>query len=321
MFDFSCYSYYHLLLVGTRSFMNKILKFIDFWLVAPYLLILVLSYVVILSGNPALAHQQLFFDLIGLAIVIVVGQIDLGSIRHGRWFIYFIIIGLLILVSFLSENVRGSRRWIDIGYFSLQPSEFAQISIVVLLSHYLGRFESTQLSLKHILFSFLLILPTIFLVFKQPDLGTALTVLALWVGLLFSSGLNVLILGLLGGLGVMSLPVVWRFMQDYQRDRITVFFNPQADPLGAGYNVLQAIIAVGSGGLLGRGFGRGTQSHLRFLPEQHTDFIFATFSEEWGLFGVTILFLLYAWLLGKIFRISMKAECRFEMLLAMGVAY
>lgn len=301
--------------------MNKILKSIDFWLVVPYVLILVLSYVVILSGNPALAHQQLFFDVIGLVIVLVVGQFDVGSIRRGRWLIYFIILGLLILVSFLSENIRGSRRWIDIGYFSLQPSEFAKISIVILLSHFLGRLESKQISFKHIIVSFLMILPTIILVFKQPDLGTAMTVLALWVGLLFSSGLNIFILGLLSGFGVLSLPVVWRFMQDYQKERITVFLNPQSDPLGAGYNVLQAIIAVGSGGLVGRGFGRGTQSHLRFLPEQHTDFIFATFSEEWGLLGVTILFLLYAWLLGKILRIAMNAGSRFEMLLALGIAY
>lgn len=280
------------------------------------ILLSVLSITVIYSSSPQLAVSQAIFCIIGLAIYLGLSKFDYRSIISLIKPFYFIIIVLLLIVLFLGFETRGSVRWISLGFFNLQPSEFAKIALILGLASFWSKSEA---SWRNILKSFLILLPIGGLVFEQPDLGTALTLGFIWVGMLVASNISLIKISLMSMVGMLLLPVSWFLLRDYQKQRVLSFIFPNYDPLGAGYNVIQSMIAVGSGQFFGRGLGRGTQSRLQFLPEFRTDFIFASITEELGMIGSLIVLSLYATIFFSAFRLLGKIKDRFGELVVIGV--
>jgi len=271
---------------------------IDPWLLLTYLFSASLSLVVLTSIVPSHVYQQAIMFGIALVIFIYLSSQDNAVFKTFAPFAYLLSLLLLLITYFFGSSVRGSLRWIAIGSFQLQASEVVKPFLVLAFAFFLKQFPIK--TFKNILINFLLFsLPT-FLIFKQPDLGTALSVSMIWITQLFVSGLSYFMIG--GGLVTCGffLEYLPKILHDYQLKRIRTFIDPFSDPLGSGYNVIQSIIAVGSGGFWGRGLGHGTQSHLRFLPERHTDFVFASLAEELGIIGS---FLVLACLAGLLYRL------------------
>ncbi len=279
-------------------------------------LLISIGVLVIYSSSPELAFQQLLYAVFGVILFLFVTQLDLHSMVNFIKPLYIITILLLITVYILGIETRGSLRWIPLGFFNVQPSEFAKAVLILQL----GLFWNKHIpNWTNIFKSFLWTSPFTLLIFKQPDLGSALTLLAIWIGMLFASKISfkkVLILVLIAAV---VIPSSWAFLHDYQRQRITGFLQPGSDPLGRGYNLIQSMIAVGSGQLLGMGLGRGTQSRLQFLPEFRTDFIFASIAEEMGFVGSLIILSIYLFLLMMCLRLASQADDRFYYLIIIGV--
>ncbi|MBI4036804.1 rod shape-determining protein RodA [Candidatus Daviesbacteria bacterium] len=297
--------------------MSKNFSFLpDLLITLPVILLLSLGILVIFSSDTQLAVQQLIFAIIGLLLYWFLSLIDFELYHHIVKYLYFAILSLLILLFLWGVETRGSVRWIPLGLFQFQPSEFAKPVLILFLAKFWSNRPS---SWKNILLSIVLILPIAGLVFKQPDLGTALTLMAIWLVMLIGANISLLKLALMGVISAIITPIIWFFMQDYQKTRLLSFLSPNYDPLGAGYNAVQSMIAVGSGEMMGRGLGRGTQSRLQFLPEFRTDFIFASIAEEFGFFGSMIVLVLYGMLVGRIFKILGTTSNRFNNLLVMGV--
>lgn len=249
---------------------------------------------VIYSSSKELSIFQLLFALIGVILFFLVSQFDYRIFKNIRFPLLFLILIMLIIVEILGIETRGSVRWIPLGVFNIQPSEFAKPVLII----FLASFWSDKISSwRNIVKSFLWAAPLIFLVFKQPDLGSAMTLVSIWLGLLLVSGISIRKILSLSLLILFLTPLSWNFLQDYQKERVIGFLTPGIDPLGRGYNLIQSTIAVGSGQIFGRGLGRGTQSRLQFLPEFRTDFIFASISEEMGFVGSMLIILLYFLLL------------------------
>lgn len=241
--------------------------------------------------------QQLLYLILGFILLFVFSTIDPVLLW---WFApYGYVVGIvLLMLSYLGPNIRGATRWIVIGGAQLQPSELAKPLFLLAFAYLMTKYSPRQL--KFLPLHIVLFIVPFLLVFKQPDLGSGLVYASSWIAMLLAGGLPIVILIAAVGLGVLLAPLGWSHLLPYQKDRIFTFLNPALDPKGAGYNALQAMIAVGSGQLIGRGLGRGTQSQLRFLPEHHTDFIFATLIEELGFIGGIVLFILYILLLLRI---------------------
>ena len=253
----------------------------------------------LLTINQAFFVQQVVFLIVG--IMLLVG----ASLLHPAilwWLAPLGYVGSLIflVITYLGPNVRGSHRWIVVAGQQLQPSEFVKPLLLLFFTWAITRFPPRQL--KYIPLHIVLFLVPFLLVLKQPDLGTSVVYASFWLAMMLAGGLSLPLVIVCAVVFVFALPGVWNLLAPYQRDRITTFLSPGHDPAGAGYNALQAMIAVGSGQLFGRGLGRGTQSHLRFLPEHHTDFIFATLVEELGFVGGTLLIAGYAYLLWRVIR-------------------
>jgi rod shape determining protein RodA len=268
---------------------------------------LVMAYVnTVESGQAALANGTVFSRALiwsGLAVVVflVTTAFDYQWIKTFTWPIYVVNIGLLMLTLAIGDGVGGSARWIQLGPLSFQFSELAKILMIGVLAAYLGNREGRLDSLGSILGAVVLVVPAVVLVMLQPDLGTSLVLVAILAGMLFMSGASLLWL-IAGAFGVLvSIPVAWNYvLHDYQRARILSFINPAADTQGAGWQVLQSQIAVGSGGLLGTGLTNGTQSRGQFLPVQESDFVFAVLAQELGFIGAIVVFLLFAALLWRV---------------------
>lgn len=252
---------------------------------------------IISTIEPSLFAQQFVFFLVALVLLLLSSKIDPIILW---WFApYGYILGTIFLAfSYLGPSIRGATRWILIGGQQFQPSELAKPLFLLAFAYFLTKYPPRKLvnvPLHLILFA----VPFI-LVFKQPDLGTSIVYSSFFLAQLLAGGFSVFLLAGGVGIGVLSFPFIWSLLAAYQKSRIETFLNPTLDPRGAGYNAIQAMIAVGSGQLLGRGLGRGTQSHLRFLPEHHTDFIFATLVEELGFLGGLLLIALYLLLLLRV---------------------
>jgi len=227
---------------------------------------------------------------------------------------------LLALVFVIGHSGGGSQRWINLGFFRLQPSEPAKLAIVLLMAKYFQTDEPPKgYYLRDLWVPFALVGPLIFLTLIQPDLGTAIILGVVFISMVLMGGLRLRSFSILVGTGLAFLPIAWQFLKNYQRNRILTFLDPDRDPLGAGYHVIQSQIAIGSGKLFGKGFMHGTQNRLNFLPEQHTDFIFAVFSEEWGLIGCAVLLLLYFVMIVYCLRVVQRAKDRFGALLVFGM--
>lgn len=275
-----------------------------------------ISLLVISSVNISLINNQLIFWVIGIFAFLISVNFNYRSWPKISLPIYVFVILLLILLVFVGSPVRGSVRWFDFGPFRLQPSELAKLSSILLLANFFK--EKSAANLKNALFSFILILPAAFLVFRQPDLGNALVLLAIWLGISFSAGFKIKYLAVLIAVGLVLSLFEFGFLSDYQKSRLNSFINPNADPLGQGYNIIQAKIALGSGGFFGKGLGQGSQSQLNFLPEAESDFIFASLVEQLGFIGGSLIILLFTLLLTRIIKMSNSSD-RYATLIIAGV--
>ncbi len=285
-------------------------------LIIPAFLLSILSVVVIYTSDPEQAVLQAIFASVGFLLFILLSNFDYRSLKNMIVPFYLLTIIFLVIVFILGIETRGSLRWISIGSFNFQPSEFGKLALILLLA----KFWSENLpSWKNIFKSLSFFLPVAFLVFLQPDLGTTLTLCFIWATMLIASNISTVKLVLICILGLTIAPLGWLFMREYQKQRLLSFIYPDQDPLGVGYNVIQSTIAVGSGQILGRGLGRGTQSRLQFLPEFRTDFIFAFIAEELGFIGSLIVLSLYLFIFFTLFHLLSKVGDRFGELIVIGV--
>lgn len=288
----------------------------DLLITIPIILLLSLGILAIYSSDPALALQQLIFALIGLLAYWFLSLLDFESYSQYTKYLYIFILICLIIVFILGVETRGSLRWISLGVFRFQPSEFVKPILILFLADFWSKHEPGW---KNIFKSLLFISPVLGLIFKQPDLGTTLTILVIWFTMVVGANISAIKLLAMGFSSLIITPLIWHFLKDYQKDRIFSFLSPERDPLGIGYNVIQSTIAVGSGQLLGRGLGRGTQSRLQFLPEFRTDFMFASIAEEFGFIGSTLVLGLYGILVGRCLKMISNTGDRFGSLLIFGV--
>lgn len=276
------------------------------------------------TADDPFTGRQIVWIAISVVVFFVASMIDWRFLRRSE-VAGGIYIALLLPLAFLilfGEAVRGARGWLDFGLFALQPVEFIKLGLIIVLAKYFLRRHIEIRNIRHILVSGAYALAVFVLVALQPDFGSAIIIFSIWFGLVLVSGISYKHLLAVFGLGIAAFAGLWLFgFQDYQKERILSFIHPLADIQGAGYNAYQSTVAVGSGELMGKGIGYGTQSKLRFLPEYQTDFIFAAFAEEWGLVGVIILFGLYGVLFVRIIYYAPRGATNFETLFAFGVFF
>ncbi|WP_297596892.1 rod shape-determining protein RodA [uncultured Cetobacterium sp.] len=255
-------------------------------------------------------YKEIVWIVLGIFTYFIFSFVDYKL--YGKYYkvIYIINVILLSLVFLIGDKRLGAQRWIDFGFITIQPSEFSKLFVVLTFSEVLSdKFNSKFVGLKSVFITSLYIVPIFLLIAAQPDLGTSLVIIFLYLILIFMNGIDWKTIIVISITGVSLAPIGYLFLlKDYQKERVLTFLNPEADLLGSGWNVTQSMIAVGSGGVFGKGFLQGTQSKLRFLPESHTDFIAAVFLEERGLIGGCVLLLLYTLLLWGILRVGDRAE-------------
>jgi rod shape determining protein RodA len=275
------------------------------------------------EGPSPLAIRQGMWFAGGCIGMLTVLALDYRRLDRYAYLVYGAVVVALVLVPLVGRVAGGSRRWIAVGPVSIQPSEFMKPALVIALAHHFARTAAVRLGLREMLVPALLTIPPAILVLVQPDLGSAAMLGFVLVSMLVLGGVRLRWFALLAAPIVVASPflgpMLWHHLKTYQQARILTFINPELDPQGAGYHIIQSKIAVGSGMLWGRGFLRGTQNHLNFLPEQHTDFIFSVFSEEFGFVGAAALMALYLGLLIRGLVIASRARDRFGVLLALGV--
>lgn len=274
-------------------------------------------------GENIFFNRQLIWIILSCVALLVFMIPDYRSLRSGNtvFFSFLIIVALLVLVLVIGEITLGAQSRFNLGFFSLQPSDPAKLVLILVLAKYFAKRHEQIGDFKHVIVSGLYALMITGLVFIQPDFGTSAILFLVWFGMVLVSGIKLQHLLSVCLLGVLAFTVMWQFVFfDYQKERILTFLNPLADIQGAGYNAYQSTVAIGSGGILGKGVGYGTQSKLLFLPEFETDFIFAAYAEEWGLIGVLLLFGLFAMVIWRLLFHATKGATNFERLFASGVA-
>ncbi|MEQ1528317.1 MAG: rod shape-determining protein RodA [Methylococcales bacterium] len=259
---------------------------------------------------------------VGLAFLLmtILAHINPNQFKRYSAILFSIGVFLLVAVLIMGQIGKGAQRWLDLGVFRFQPSEMIKITTPMMIAWYLSE-HSLPPKAKQLFIATVLILIPVLLIAKQPDLGTAILVASSGAAVLFFAGLSwYFMAGIVAALGALT-PIIWHFMKGYQRDRVITFLNPEADPLGRGYHIIQSKIAIGSGGIYGKGWLGSTQSELDFLPESSTDFIFAVFAEEFGLFGCLGLLLLYLLIIGRCMYIASQARDTYNRLLAGSLAF
>jgi rod shape determining protein RodA len=265
--------------------------------------------------NTDLLIRQLIRMIMALIVLLILSNIHPDRMRDSAYWLYLAGLILLVAVLVLGHEGKGAQRWLDLGFFRFQPSELMKLSVPLLVATYLAERPLPPTILRSFVGLIMIVVPSL-LIAKQPDLGTALLIASSGVIVLFLSGVSWRIIISFVTAGAAALPVLWYVMHDYQRQRVLTFLNPESDPLGAGYHIMQSKIAIGSGGLFGRGWLEGTQSHLAFLPERSTDFIFSVIAEEFGLVGVGLLLVMYLLVAGRGLFIASQAQTSFARLLA-----
>ncbi len=274
-------------------------------------------------GTGGFFDRQIIWASIGFLLILITARFDFRFLRRTSVVIaiYAMALILLLAVFVIGYSAKGAQSWISIGAFSLQPADMAKLALIILLAKYFSRRHVEIRHIRHILVSGAYAGIFFMLVALQPDFGSAITIFLIWLGMVLVSGISKKHLAIVFCIGAIAFAGLWNFgFKQYQKDRILTFLHPLADIRGSGYNAYQSVIAVGSGGITGKGIGYGTQSRLSFLPEYETDFIFAAFAEEWGFIGIVLLFILFFILFRRIFAIAMKGETNFETLFALGVA-
>lgn len=271
------------------------------------------------TGVNYFVQRQGLFLAVDVLLVILLLRLDYHVLKQVALPLYVITLILLLGVMFFGHSTMGAQRWIRLGPVIFQPSEFSKVFIIVCLAAFLDKQAGSLEHWKEYLPAGLFLLAPFVLVLRQPDLGTALVFGAIGFSMFWVCGFKTRWIAWMTGVLLCLSPLIWHFLHEYQRNRIRVFLNPELDPFGAGYHVIQSKIAIGSGLLLGKGWMQGTQSQLNFLPENHTDFIFAVAGEEFGFIGVVVILLLYLILIWRGLTIALNAEERFGMLLATGI--
>jgi len=301
-----------------RWLLRRLIAHIDKPLLMGIGLMLLTSLTVLYSADNAGWEQplkQLVNILVGLTCMWLVANLPLHYLMRTAVPIYLLGMVLLIVVALFGEISHGARRWLNLGVLSIQPSELMKIGVPLMMAWYFEKNEAT-LTMKNYFVAALLLFMPVALIVRQPDLGTSLLITASGFYVLFLAGLSWRVIGGLFIMGLASAPILWSMLHDYQKHRILMLFDPSQDALGNGYHTIQATIAVGSGGILGKGYLQGTQTHLDFLPERTTDFIFAVYSEEFGLLGNLILLSMYAFVILRGFIITGNASTYFTRLMA-----
>lgn len=264
--------------------------------------------------------KQLIWGGVGLAGMLIFTLVDYKRLKGMAWPLFIISVLLLLAVPFWGKTIMGAKRWLSLGFFNLQPSEFAKITVLFLGARVLSM-RTGRLDWGGLFFVLGIGLAPAMLIITQPDLGSGLNLLLLLGGIILYRGLTPRVLKVLAVVFPMLIPLGWFMLKGYQKQRILTFLNPGSDPMGAGYHIIQSQIAIGSGELWGKGFLAGTQSQLRFLPEKHTDFAVAVFGEEWGFIGSIMLLTLFCLFLQSIFSTARDARDRFGSFLAAGVFF
>ncbi len=266
-------------------------------------------------------YRQVFWMLLGLFSAFLLIKIGTWKILEYSYYLYVISVVLLILVLLVGVSRGGGHRWLKIGSFTFQPSEFVKLSLVLVIARFLGNYKDKNIRfgfLNSIVLLLLLACPVFFIIL-QPDLGTALVFIPVLLAMWYASEVGIWYLMVFSVLGILSSPFLWSILRDYQKQRLLVFIRPDLDPLGVGYTVAQSKIAIGSGNIIGKGWLSGTQNILNFLPERHTDFIFSVIGEEWGFIGALIILLLYIFIIIRGLRIAANADNKEYKLLSVGI--
>lgn len=274
-------------------------------------------------GDSQLFYKQIIWIGLSFAVFFVASFVDWRFLRRTDVLVTLFLLscGVLLFLLLVGSVVKGVKGWFDLGFFSLEPSEVSKLVLILILAKYFSRRHVEIKHIRHILVSGVYAAIIFALVLVQPDFGSAIIIFFIWLGMVLVSGISKRHILLVILLGALSFAGLWGFVfKDYQKQRITTFFHPFTDVRGSGYNAYQSTIAVGSGGLWGKGVGYGTQSRLKFLPEYQTDFIFAAFAEEWGFAGVMILFLLFGIVIYRILINALFGATNFEILFGLGLA-
>ena len=269
--------------------------------------------------NPSMIIRQGARFALAMLAFVVVAQISPRAMRMWTPWIFCLALGLLLAVMVSGVSGGGAQRWLDLGFFRFQPSEIMKISVPMMVAWFMHERTLPPTFTQLLVLLCIIVVPTM-LIAAQPDLGTAILVMAAGGLTVLLAGVSLRVIAFLSVLALGSVPVLWNYMLDYQRARVMTFLDPESDPLGAGYNIIQSKIALGSGGLFGKGWLNGTQAHLEFLPERSTDFIFAVMGEEFGLLGLLLLLGLYLVLVGRGLYIAAQAQDTFTRLLAGGLS-
>lgn len=272
--------------------------------------------------------KQILWVAIGLFFFFLLSNLNYRVLWDLTYILYFVALFFLFLVFLLGAVRLGAQRWLKFFWFNFQPSEFAKLAVVIFLARYYSKKSEYEISssssrfgiLRGIFLPFMVVAIPMGMIIEQPDLGSAMMLLLLFICVLYLADIKLKYVIMLILLMTLPLPLMWHFLHDYQKERLLVFLNPNIDPLGAGYTVIQSKIAIGSGWLFGKGWLGGTQSQLHFLPESHTDFIFATFAEEWGFVGSAVLISLYFILIREGLEIAQRTSDDFGRLLAFGIS-
>jgi len=277
------------------------------------------TYTPALVGPPALAMRQLAWLGAGIVAMLLATLFDYRRLDHRAYLVYGIFLAMVLAVPLVGSVGGGSRRWLRLGPVAIQPSEFMKLGMVIVLAHYFARSDRTHHDLRQAIPVFgLIALPAAF-VLIQPDLGSAALLSVVSLSMMLVGGVRLRWFALLALPFLAVAPFLWGFLKEYQQQRILMFLDPTKDPLGAGYHIIQSTIAVGSGMVWGKGWLKGTQNHLDFLPEEHTDFIFSVFAEERGFAGSAALMLLYLAIMVRMLVIAGRARDRFGLLVVVGV--
>lgn len=284
-------------------------------------------------GNVRVSHD-VFYDQMrcaafGFIIMFLISRTDYRWFYDGAYVLYVFGMVLLLLVMFNGRHALGATRWLTLGPISFQPSELTKIFLILALARYYAHrrvnlsftfFSRTKTAIRDLIFPLMMTGLMMVLIFKQPDLGTSILMFGIFWSMMFAVEVSGRLITIFFGLCTAAVPILWQMMHQYQKDRLLVFLNPNIDPLGAGYTIIQSKIAIGSGQIFGKGWLAGTQSQLNFLPERHTDFIFGVIGEEWGLIGGLVLIGCYLVLISACFDLADRVKDRFGMLLVVGSA-
>ena len=318
-------------ILSGKSFFNqhlRLFKHVDFTLIFLVIGLCILGLLVIYStthqenineGVMQITRRQLIHILTGLFFCLLVTIIDYHDIVKIAIPLFFLSLIMLVYVIFFGKNVGGSRRWIQLAGFEFQPAEFAKITLIIFLADFLNKQKEEIPNFLYFSLPFFFTGILMLLIYKQPDLGTAIVFFAITLLMIFIAGISWKYIIAVFIILVSLFPIGWSFLKDYQKSRLLLFLNPEMDPLGAGYNIIQSKVAIGSGGLFGQGLFSGIQSQLKFLPAQHTDFVFAVIGEELGFMGALLLISLFILVLWKGIRIAQEAPDILGTLIATGV--